>query len=224
MSDLSLSRSAYANRRSPAALAAAIALNGGLVGLLIAVPVTLKIMPHDPPMRVYKVPLAPPPPPVADPPPQAVEHPIAQPQPQPVQPPRPTVVEPIVPLVGNGPITGIESRLEGDASGAILPPIAPPAEPVLVKASPDPRFAARFRPAYPPALRREGLEGSVTVRVTIDEQGRVVAIEQVRATHPAFFEETRQQALRAWRFRPAMRDGVPVRSEQVLTVQFRMED
>jgi len=224
MSDLSLSRSAYANRRSPAALAAAIALNGGLVGLLIAVPVTMKIMPHDPPMRVYKVPLTPPPPPVADPPPQTAEHPVAQPRPQPAQPPRTTIVDPIVPIAGDGAIVGGEIRLDGADSGEILPPVVPPAGPVLVKASPDPRFAARFRPTYPPALRREGLEGSVTVRVTIDEQGRVIAIEQVRATHPAFFEETRQQALRGWRFRPATRDGVPVRSEQVLTVQFRMED
>lgn len=222
MTDMPLSRSAYANRRSPAALAAAVALNGGLVALLVAIPVTFKILPHDPPLQTYKVSLAPPPPPVDDPPPPAAEHPTARPSPRPD---RPTVTEPIVPIEGTGPaVIADPAPINEAGTRTILPTIDPAPVPVLVKATPDPRFAARFHPTYPPALRREGLEGSVTVRVTIDEQGRVITVEQVRATHPAFFEETRAQALRAWRFRPATRDGVPVRSEQVLTVQFRLED
>ncbi len=62
------------------------------------------------------------------------------------------------------------------------------------------------------------------MRVNIDETGRVTAVELVKATNRAFFEETREQALRFWRFKPATSDGTPIASQQVLTVQFDLED
>ena len=226
MSDLSLPRSGYSNRRSPAALAAAIGLNGGAVILLVALPMTFTRLGHTGPLQTYNIRWTPPPtvddPP--PPPPETKQQPTRQAVARPVQKNEPALVEPIV-AFGDVRQAVLPAYPPLDAGGgAILPPADPPHEAVLVKARPDPRFAATFRPDYPPALRREGLEGQVTVRITIDERGRVIAVEQVGATHPAFFEETRRQALRAWRFRPATRDGVPVRSEQTLTVQFRMED
>ena len=223
MSDLSLSRSGYSNRRSPAALAAALALNGGAVALLIAVPMTFKVMSGDEPIYTYPIPIDPPPPPVADPPPEAKQRPAQPSMPRPARDERPIAVDPIVPLGDNGPIAINYTPID-TGPGTVTPSVVPPREPVMVKAMPDPRFADAFHPDYPPALRREGLEGRVTVRVTIDEHGRVIAVEQVSATDPAFFEATRRQALRAWRFRPATRDGMPVQSEQTLTVQFRLED
>ena len=72
-------------------------------------------------------------------------------------------------------------------------------------------------------MRRDGLEGNVTVRVTIDARGRVTAIELVSASNPIFFEETRRQALRSWRFVPATRDGVAIESSQTMTVRFQLE-
>ena len=62
------------------------------------------------------------------------------------------------------------------------------------------------------------------MRVTIDERGRVTAVELIKATDPRFFDETRDQALRYWRFDPARRDGVAVVSDQIMTVHFRLEE
>ena len=96
-------------------------------------------------------------------------------------------------------------------------------EPVFVQAVIDPRVAARFQPDYPLSLIRAGTEGSATVRILIGSDGAVKQVEMVSATDPAFFEATRKQALRYWRFRAATRDGVPTESSRTMTVRFRIE-
>ena len=226
MSDLFLPRSGYANQRSPGALAAAIAINGGVIAALIAIPVTIDVIRGDPPLRIHDVPIAyvPPPPPKRTPPEQERK-------------PTQTIKERVQPdsqdplridaasKIDTGPQLTFADFPKADSfPGDARLPVDPPRQPALVKARPDPRYADAFRPAYPPAMRREGLEGTVTVRVTIDERGRVIAVTLVDATSPAFFEETQRQALRNWRFVPATRDGTPVRSEQTMTVRFQMEN
>jgi protein TonB len=224
MSDLSLSRSGYANQRSPSALAAAIAINGGVIALLIAIPVTIDKLPEFERLVTHNIRYVPPPPP--------------RPEPRKPEPARKTVqkvidhtppiadqrhVDPIV-RFGGSTQTAADDFAGIDTSGTGTIIAADPPKPVVfVKARPDPRFAEAFHPDYPPAMRREGLEGAVTVRVTIDERGRVIAVEQVSASNPIFFEETRRQALRSWRFVPAKRDGVAIQSEQTMTVRFRLE-
>lgn len=228
MSDLSPAaslsvRSGYASRRSPGALAAAVAINGGLFALLVALPATHYVIQRDPPIQVRWVPVDPLPPP-EPPEPAKQAEPTIQPRVDHARPPD-TVppVEPFVPI-GAGPEIAIGLPPPPGLPGPAIGPRTEPPPPQVVRARPDPRHADAFRPAYPAAMRREGLEGSVTVRVTIDERGRVVAVALVSATSPAFFEETRRQALRAWRFVPARQDGVAIRSEQTMTVHFRLED
>ncbi|MBJ7378170.1 energy transducer TonB, partial [Sphingobium sp.] len=70
----------------------------------------------------------------------------------------------------------------------------------------------------------QGLEGAVTVRVTISAEGRVTAIEKVSATDESFWAATQRHALRKWRFRPATRDGVAVVSTKILTVRFTLTE
>lgn len=122
----------------------------------------------------------------------------------PIVPPQPVVVEKVGP-----------------------PVVADPPKPVplpLVPAATDPRYAGDFQPQYPSSELRAEREGSVSVRVLIGVEGRVKAVEQVRATSPAFFEATRRQALAKWRFRPATRGGVAEESWKVLNVRFKLDE
>jgi protein TonB len=96
--------------------------------------------------------------------------------------------------------------------------------PVLVEASVDPRYRADFQPDYPAFERNIGRDGVVVVRVLVGSNGRVSAIEPVRATSDAFFEATKKRALSKWRFRPATRDGVATESWRQMTVRFTMQD
>lgn len=212
-------RLGYSSQRSPAALAAAVALNGGILALLVALPASHYLKPPPIPPTVTRfIPLEPVPPPPEPEPVRQTQS--AQPVPQnPVV--EPIKVEQIVDL-GSGPTLTLRDdppiiERGGTIEAVVTPPVA------IVKAQPDPRYADSFRPPYPPAMQREGLEGTVTLRVTIDTRGRVSAVEEVSATHPAFFEAARRHALRAWRFRPATRNGVAIISEQILTLRFQLE-
>lgn len=224
-SDRPFSRSRYtARHRSPGALVAAIALNGGVIALLLTLHANGIIIPSTSPLKVREFPIDPVPPPV-DPVTTEKPKPLQRPVTQKAQDEKPFVRDSLFTEAGGAVVGGktdpgpVDLRGLGDT----LPPLDPPVHnPVLVGATPDPRYADAFHPAYPAALQRAGLEGSVTVRVTIDERGRVIDVAMVRATNAAFYEETREQALAHWRFRPATRDGVAVRSEQVLTVHFQL--
>ena len=123
---------------------------------------------------------------------------------------------------GPGPITfgPINAGLGEPGGGEV---VAPPHTPVVHAPQRDPAFARAFQPPYPAAQQREGVEGTVRVRVTVAPDGHVVAVEQLSATSAAFFAAVERQALTRWRFVPATRDGVPVESTIVQTVRFTID-
>lgn len=120
---------------------------------------------------------------------------------------------PFTPLPGDGGIGGIIPQ-------PTLPSIPTP---VLVEPQIDARALRAFQPDYPGAMIRLSEEGKVTVRVTIGADGRVTDIERLSASNDAFWIATERHARKAWRFRPATRDGVPVSGTKILTVYFKLE-
>jgi protein TonB len=112
-----------------------------------------------------------------------------------------------------GPDFGMGSTIKVD-------PVVP--DPILTEAMPDPRFSSGLQPPYPASLQRLEIEGTATVRVQIDVDGHVLRVESVRADNDGFLTATRVWALRHWRFKPAMRDGVAVMSWKTMTVRFQM--
>lgn len=117
-----------------------------------------------------------------------------------------------------------ERASTGSAGGGIIEPLLLGIEPVFRAARPNPRYAGVLQPGYPPGMIREEREGVVTVRVLVGVDGRVKALEAVRADAAAFLEATRKQALAKWRFLPATRDGTPVESWREMTVRFELPD
>lgn len=208
------------SKPNPTSLAAAIAVNGALIAALLTSAPDIFAPPEDT-LIAYPVDADPPPPPPEPEIEKRVESKAPTRDPLPDTPIR-AVDLPVLPL---NPFTGTadpqppaDPLPTGGTGVAVDPPIPAP---VLVDAAPDPR--AEFQPAYPPSERRAGTEGSVTVRVLVGADGRVKAVEQVRAAAPAFFDATRRQALSRWRFRPATRDGIPVESWRTMTVRFVLE-
>ena len=74
-------------------------------------------------------------------------------------------------------------------------------------------------PPYPQADWVAAVAGDVTLRATVNEQGRVAAVEVVQGLSPRL-DELAAQALARWRFRPATRLGVPTAAEHVVTFRF----
>jgi periplasmic protein TonB len=108
----------------------------------------------------------------------------------------------------------------GDEATSVIRELPKPPLPLFKAAVRDARFARNFQPDYPVAMLRQETEGSVTVRVLVGTDGRVRQVQILSASEPDFARATEKQALKAWRFKPATRDGVPVEDWQTLTVRF----
>ena len=212
------------SRHTPGRLARALvgttATLALVVGAFILIPKEV-IAPYVPQILIGKQIPIDPPPPEAQPQPPESRMPV-----RPTTDPIPTNPDDLVKLPdsGTGPIVPAGGTGTDAGGGVILQPFEPPQEPVLVEPGIDPRAMSAFQPDYPGSMIRQGMEGSVTVRVSIGADGKVTAIERLSATDEAFWIATQRHAMRKWRFRPATRDGVAVPGIKVLTVHFKLTD
>lgn len=111
----------------------------------------------------------------------------------------------------------------------------PVAEPVIANRLPVETFSTQhvdemprelhlLHPRYPSEARRLGLEGWVEVRLLIDEQGRVVDVRIERSEGSELFVKAIRDVARTWRFRPARRNGTPVRVWGIKRIHFNLEN
>lgn len=210
--------------RSPGSLAIVIALHGAAITALmlskmefVRVPTVIT--------KTYEVPDIPPPPKVEPEKPQPRQKAQARSQIDIVPPivERPAFDDLVLPQPRRTEPVTFDPSPPGPVA---LPPVADPlpvpkAEPVRTEAQLDSR--SRLQPPYPPAEERAEVTGSVTVTIVIGTDGRVKDVEKVSAANDAFYRATEQQALRHWRFKPAMVDGRPVESRKRMTVHFRLD-
>jgi protein TonB len=82
-----------------------------------------------------------------------------------------------------------------------------------------PQFLHREMPVYPLMARRLGREGRVLLRLTIDENGKLLNIEVVERAGFGFTEAA-VEAVKKSTFLPAMQDGRPVISKALLPIKF----
>ena len=74
-------------------------------------------------------------------------------------------------------------------------------------------------PRYPPAARRQGLQGRVTAEFIIDERGDVMQVTITRSTDPVF-EKPTIDAIRSWKFTPGEKDGRKVKTRTRVTIPY----
>jgi protein TonB len=78
-------------------------------------------------------------------------------------------------------------------------------------------------PAYPSASRLRNEQGRVALMVEISPAGQVTdAAVQVSTGYPAL-DRAALEAVRTWRFEPALRDGQPVHSVISIPFLFQLE-
>lgn len=107
-------------------------------------------------------------------------------------------------------------------SGTTEGPIEPKAEPTVLRGS-QLAYASAPAPVYPRNALRDGIEGTVVLEVTVDENGK--PIDVVIATSSGSREldrAAREQVLRVWRFQPAMQNGHAVRAIGRVPVNFTL--
>lgn len=198
-----------------AALSAAIALN--LAALLF---LTRPLAPQALALAhtlatVPQVVFIDPPPPVPPPPPIELK-PLPHPPPAPVHvQPRPDVAPP-------APVPTTDGKQP-------MPTVAPPGPAPVATDTPAPveaTLAYRSAPLqFPLQALRERLQGTVLLRVLVDETGTPVRVEVERGSgHAVLDRSAREQVLAHWRFQPAMVDGHAVRAWARVPVNFVLQN
>jgi len=106
-----------------------------------------------------------------------------------------------------GPSTG------GVMGGAIGPVRA-------VGAIKPPRLIKKVNPVYPEAAKAAGVEGIVILEVETDEQGNVVRTALLRSV--PLLDQAAIDAVKQWKYEPAIIDGKPTGIIFTVTVSFRL--
>ncbi|HVW19575.1 MAG TPA: energy transducer TonB [Opitutaceae bacterium] len=78
-------------------------------------------------------------------------------------------------------------------------------------------------PDYPYELRRAGVSGVVTVSCLVDAHGDVQDMQVVKASNEAFVQPA-MEALKKWKFKPAVRAGAHVPLRVSIPIRFTYDD
>jgi protein TonB len=212
-------RRRIAERRSaPHAMLLIIAGHVALIAAVMSARMDLPQRILHPPTPVDLIPLPKPPP--------EQPRPRTQPNSSPSAIERVPVIVP-VPRPDNDRIEPVVPPFPG--AGTIGPnPPQPRIEPLP---APDPvRVGPRFvtppdavRPPYPASKLQSEEEAVLKLKLSIDERGRVVAVEPVGRTDPAFLAAARKHLIAHWRYKPATVDGRAIASSTLVTLRFELE-
>ncbi len=86
-----------------------------------------------------------------------------------------------------------------------------------------PKFLKKVIPEYPPLARKLGKQAVVVLKLYIDRWGNLKRAEVLN--DPGYgFAESALEAIKRSRFMPAVQAGVPVDSEVLLRVRFKLKD
>lgn len=85
-----------------------------------------------------------------------------------------------------------------------------------------PRPLLNRPPRYPDAARVRGWQGTVLLRLAINDSGAVTEVAVERSSGYPLLDGEAANAVRSWRFEPARRRGEPVATVELLPVRFRL--
>lgn len=157
----------------------------------------------------------------------------AQNPPEPKQAPRQSVIDTVprvvpVPQPNLPRLDTTPMPLPLPDPGLVIGPVpSPDTRPAPVPVRTGPRFItpdSRLKPPYPQQKLRLEEEAVLRLRLSIDERGRVAAVEPVGRTDPVFLAAARRHLIAHWRYQPATEDGRAVASSTVITLRFQLED
>ncbi len=78
-------------------------------------------------------------------------------------------------------------------------------------------------PKYPDALKHDGITGVVALVIVIDEKGSIESCSVAKASHTEF-ERPAMDAVKNWKFKPAKKDGTPVKVRVTIPLRFNIDE
>jgi len=110
----------------------------------------------------------------------------------------------------------------GRSAVASRTPDSAPGGPIVRAARPKGGY--QVRPVYPESARRAGIQGTTLLRIHIEVDGHVSAVSVQRSAGHQSLDEAAAEAVRRWRFEPALNSSGPVSMWAVVPVEFRISD
>lgn len=157
---------------------------------------------------------------------EKVPPPPKPPEEVPVTPPQntTTIVQP------QQNVVPVDVPIVSDEGTEVYVPTIADAGPVAsANIDPNPVAAVRLEyadapaPAYPRDAMRAGRQGVVMLQVTVDTDGRPVDVVIAQSSgHRDLDIAARQQVLKRWRFKPAMKDGLTIQAIGMVPVNFTL--
>lgn len=133
------------------------------------------------------------------------------------------------------PIAQPIAEVAGDSSPATADASSTPGRPTLVSPISQPSTAAsthrdarlltptsELKPPYPAVKLASEEEATLHLRLTIDENGRVIAVDPVGYADREFLDTARRYIIAHWRYEPASDGGLAVSSTMIVTLRFQL--
>jgi len=86
------------------------------------------------------------------------------------------------------------------------------------------RIVVQSQPDYPEAARRDGVEGTVIQRISLDAAGAVQAVDVASSSGDRRLDEAARKQVAQWRFEPRLVSGVGTASSLRVRVVFNLTD
>lgn len=155
--------------------------------------------------------------------------PVHKPEPRPIEKPAARQIVADTPVVA--PTDRIAqsqpepAALPAPAASATPPPSMPlPAGPIALATELAVACPERAAPTYPQRSRRNGEEGTVILRVELNETGAIGSTRIQNSSGFPRLDEAALAAVRTWRCRPAQRNGQPVSSSALQSFKFVLHE
>jgi periplasmic protein TonB len=182
-----------------------------------------------PPPEERPAPEAPPAPPASPAPPQPQAEAEPETEPLPIPPPEPAPPPPQprprpAPARPAAPAPAAQAAAPPPAGPVSQQPLTTGAAPALGAITP-PGLADGIRnptPDYPDEARQRGEQGVVGLLIRVTPNGTVEDVAVVASSGFPGLDNSAMRAVRRWRFRPAMRDGIPISGNIRTSIHFQL--
>lgn len=141
-------------------------------------------------------------------------HPVVHPKPV----AKPHVAQHTAPPVQTPGPTAISTPV---AAPVVAQTPAPPPQPKTITRGVE--YLREPQPEYPDSAREEGHEGTVILRVLVDEHGKPGAVDVVRSSGFGNLDESGKAAARGALFKPYLEDGHAVSVYVIVPLKFQLD-
>jgi periplasmic protein TonB len=160
-----------------------------------------------------------------------IVHPPKPPEPPKVEPPKPQPVKPraqpaqVMPKIQQSDPLPSSNTEAVQAPVAVAPVVAAP-EPAPEPVTPPIGRAGYLNnppPEYPPQAVRQGLQGTVLLRVHVLSDGKVDAVEVKQSSGRKILDEEAVRTVKRWLFTPSKRGETPIDGFATVPIEFALD-